>query len=158
MAMDLEIMYSDIDPGTGKYRRVRAPFIQAPTVVFDRVGILFMVFSAETTAALGRVQIGPKWYRRCNEVFGWDHYAITKIGSGSNASACLFGWDDGGFSWNIISDPFSASPPQIIGDPTWDDKINWPPWLPANSINFEGGLLLQADWVTATAEFNAGMH
>lgn len=153
----IEVMY-DTKNGRTKYDQVRVPFDEVDTL--KKIGVLFMIISAPTTAALSRRVIDGIDYRRSSEVWGTDNYAYLRYDEvGGMTSLLLWGWDNRSFAWVRTNDPHKRSgTPDLLRQPTWDTKINWPPWLPSESIPFEGAALSMIEWAEAAVQFNADMH
>jgi len=159
--MDLEIMYADVAPDgvtwLGTTSRIRKPHDEVLT--FPKPNVLFMIFSAVTTEAMARMHIDGVPYRRRMAVSGWDNYAYLKYTGEGQPAVTLFGWDNGEYTWTNINNPFSPSPPSPLHPlPHWDDKINWPPWMPSGAIFFTGFTLPMADWERVRKDFSDNMH
>ena len=141
--MDIEVMYGDL-------ATIRVPIADANTL--PKTGVLFSIYSAETTQAMSRRVIDGKHYRRCREWWGTDYTAVMRVGD----DHLLWGWDEKDYAWVNGLDPFAPSkvrPPTHPGG-----SINLPPWMRSDAIIFEGVQLERAEWDTAVEKFNAEMH
>ena len=156
--LDIEIMYADLDGagdwlGTRSRRRVPIAAVNG----LPKVGVLFQILSAETTEAMARAHIDGVPVRRVREAWGGDHYAYLRYAGEGEDAVLIWPWNDRSFAWARVADPFVAVP-DPLRKPHWNDKINWPPWMPSEVITFEGFNLPDADWKEALADFSKSMH
>ena len=158
--MDIEVMYADLDDAgawLGTRSRIRVPIADVATLPRD--GVLFMIFSDETSENEGRRLVDGVMVRRVRELYGFDHYAYLPYSEGGTEPyVIMWAWDDKNYQWVRLADPFDT---KLIADPhrpEWEEKLSWPPWLPLEALIFEGFTLPSSDWKIAVDDFNRTMH